>query len=409
MSQTVHEEQPADHRRTSRSTRLVSLDAFRGFIMLTLAAKGFGFARTAGNLGHWPEPAAQGIAAKIWYALAFHTTHPPWNSQFHLIGCSYWDLVQPAFMFMVGVAMPYSYAGRHARGDSPLKITLHAAWRSIVLVLLGVFLQTRNGDGRNRLLTNVLSQIGLAYFPVFLLLGCSFHIQFIAAVVVLVGYWTLMVCWPVPTSLSQAAIQSLHDVSLAAGGLAPHFAKHANVAAAFDFWLLGERNPGGYATLNFIPSAVTILLGMMAGRLLREPKTDGEKLRHLLSGAVICMTLAVAASFTVCPVIKRIWTPAFTLYSGAWVLAMLALFYWLVDVRGSKWWTFPLIVLGTNPLAIYLMSMLLSHWIAQQLTVYLGDQWFTGPYGPTVEALAVLTVLWLAGWYMYRHRIFIRV
>ena len=392
-----------------KAQRLASLDAFRGFIMMTLAAGGFGFVRTARGLGYWPGAETETVAGRVWNGLAFHTSHPQWNSQFYVVGCSYWDLVMPAFMLMVGVAMPYSYASRRARGDSQWKLAGHAAWRALVLVLLGMFLQTRNGGGWERLLTNVLSQMGLGYFFVFLLLGRGFRLQLAAAVAILVGYWTLMVWWPVPAPLPDTASAGIEELTPAVPSLAPHFAKHSDEGAAFDRWLLGTANPGGFGTINFIPATVTMLLGVMAGQLLRESRSDREKLYGLLVGGAVCMVVAVVAGFTVCPVVKRIWSPSFTLFTGAWVLWMLAGFYWLIDVRSWKWWTFPLVVIGVNSLAIYLMEMLIRKWTAERLHVYLGETMFAGPYGPTIEAVCVLAVFWLACWYMYRNKIFLRI
>ena len=409
--QPLNPTQPVSQPRVAErhAQRLLSLDAFRGFIMVTLAAKGFGFSRTAEKLGYWPSAEGATIFGRVWHWLAFHTSHPLWNSQFYVIGCSYWDLVQSAFMFMVGVAMPYSYASRRARGDSHWKLVGHAAWRAVVLVLLGMFLQTRSGSAEGRLLTNVLSQIGLGSFFVVLLLGRGFRLQLATAIVVLVGYWGLMVAWPAPDLLPEKSAVSIKGLSLAVPSLAPHFAKHADVASAFDRWLLGSVNPDGYATLNFIPSAVTMLFGVMAGQLLRGPRTDREKLSGLLVGGLLCMLAAVAASDTVCPIVKRIWTPSFTLFSGAWVLWMLAAFYTLIEIRNSRWWTFPLVVVGANPLAIYLMSILLPAWTAHRLERYFGEQIFSGPYGPTIEAIGVFTVFWLICWYMYRHKMFVKI
>ncbi len=100
QSEQESDRQPAE--------RLLSLDAFRGLVMCTLAVNGFAFASTAKRLGYGPDADVDTYAGSIWQFLAFHNTHPEWNSQFYVVGCSFWDLIQPAFMFMVGVAMPYS-------------------------------------------------------------------------------------------------------------------------------------------------------------------------------------------------------------------------------------------------------------------------------------------------------------
>ena len=125
-----------------------------------------------------------------------------------------------------------------------------------------------------------------------------------------------------------------------------------NAAAQADLTLLNlfateetvQVHAAGYATLNFIPSLVTMLIGVLAGTLLRGPRTDSEKVRYLLIAGLVCLVAAVVASFTVCPIVKKIWTPAWTLFSGAWVLWTLAGLYYVIDVRGWKRWTFPLVV-----------------------------------------------------------------
>jgi heparan-alpha-glucosaminide N-acetyltransferase len=397
--------------------RLVSLDAMRGLIMCTLALNGLALAATAKNLGYGPAAEVTSLLGRLWQSLAFHSSHPAWNSQFYMVGCSYWDLIQPAFMFMVGVAMPYSYAKRRGRGDSNRRLASHALRRAIVLVLIGVFLQTRTtGLDSDRLFTNVLAQIGLGYFFVFLLLGYGPRLQIVVGVLVLVASAGWMLQHPAPDPLPESSAASIESLS-APAGVAKHFAIHTNAAADFDqrlFHLLRrdesfQPHPGGYATLNFVPSAITMLLGVLAGSLLRASLSDRDKLKRLILGGLICMAIAVASSYTLCPVIKRIWTPAWALYSGAWVLWCLAGLYWLIDVRGWKRWTYPLVVVGMNSMAMYLMTSLLRPWIAGRLEVYLGDELFAGPYGPMIQSASVFAVLWFACAYLFRQRIFFRI
>jgi len=404
------ESPPAD-----KPKRLVSLDAYRGFIMITLAAGGFGFATTAKNLGYGPDISPDSVVGQFWQMLAFHSTHPEWNSQYGIFGCSYWDLIQPSFMFMVGVAMPYSYARRQSEGQSPVVMWRHAIKRAIILVLLGVFLQSRDME-TNWIFTNVLSQIGLGYLFLFSLLGMQFRTQLIIAAVVLTGYWLAFAVYPAPTAdFDFAAVNS--DGQWVGHGLFSHFIKNTDMATSFDGWLLNlfprstpfELHSGGYATLNFVPSTVTMLFGVMSGQLLRGSRSPNEKFRMLVYSGVICMVLAVAAGFTICPIIKRTWTPSWTLFSGAWVLWLLAVFYWVIDVRGWKKWSFPLVVVGMNSIAIYFMGALLKPWTVKTLKIHLGPELFVGDCGPTVQAVSVAVVFWLFCFWMYRMKIFIRI
>src|SRR5436190_8843748 len=127
--------------------RLLSLDTYRGFLMLVLATSAFQIHKLSAGVRQGP----------IWNFLSYQFSHPPWRS------FSFWDLVQPSFMFMVGVAVPYSVASRRARGEPARRILTHALWRSLALVLLGVFLMSNNQARTNWTFVNVLSQIGLGY------------------------------------------------------------------------------------------------------------------------------------------------------------------------------------------------------------------------------------------------------
>ena len=176
----------------SKTGRLVSLDAYRGLIMLTLAASGFGLLTYANSVLK-TDP-----GNGFWQFIKFQTDHPEWRSDFNWVGVSYWDLIQPSFMFMVGVAMPFSYAKRLTRGDSYGKMLLHASFRSVALILLGVFLESTSGPVTRWSFVCVLSQIGLGYLFVFLLLGMPKAVQFLVGIAILVGYWAWFVHTPVP-------------------------------------------------------------------------------------------------------------------------------------------------------------------------------------------------------------------
>src|SRR5262245_58227032 len=127
-----------------KAARLTSLDAYRGFIMLAMASSGFAI----------PQVAAQFPDSGIWQFLAFQFEHVAWT------GCSFWDLIQPSFMFMVGVAMPFSHASRVAKGDTASQIRTHVVLRALVLIALGIFLSSNRSNSTNFTFVNVLTQIG---------------------------------------------------------------------------------------------------------------------------------------------------------------------------------------------------------------------------------------------------------
>jgi predicted acyltransferase len=371
------------------SQRLVSLDAYRGIVMFVLAGTGFGLAQAAEKMP----------LNGFMQFLKFHTTHPDWNSQVGIVGFSLWDMIQPAFMFIVGVSLPYSNAKRVQRGDAFGKRLGHVLIRAATLVLLGVFLSSLWKSETNWIFTNVLCQIGLGYGFLFLLAGRSFRLQAVIGVSLLLLYWILLLIFPLD----------------AASGTA-HFSNGSSMPQQVDIWFLNlfPRSKvfigNAYATLNFVPSLVTMLLGLMSGQLLMNEQISADKkVRRLLAGGLFCLVLGVTWSFLGCPIVKKLWTPSWTLFSGAFVIWLLALLYLIVDIRGWKRWTFPFVVVGMNPITMYFMSMTMRPWVRDALKRHLPDALFAHPFGSVVEACLVLLVFWLIVYWMYRKRVFIRI
>ncbi|MGD8898155.1 MAG: DUF5009 domain-containing protein, partial [Acidobacteriota bacterium] len=204
-------------------------------------------------------------------------------------------------------------------------------------------------------------------------------------------------------------------------GFAAHWNKNENLSAAFDRWFLNlfpreepfVFNGGGYQTLSFVPTLATMILGLLAGGILRSPRTPWERLRWLVAAGVAGIASGwLIGAIGLCPVVKRIWTPSFTLWSGGWCLVFLAGFYFIVDVRGRRWWAFPLVVLGMNSIAAYCADWLWKGFISDALVRHLGDGPFLvfgPPYEPLLLGAATLLVLWLVLFWMYRRRIFLRI
>lgn len=385
--------------------RLVALDAYRGFIMLAMASAGLGLPRIAEKL---PDCAAM-------QHLGWALSHVPWA------GCAPWDLIQPAFLFMVGVALPYSLARRREQGEPYGRTLGHALWRALVLVALGVFLTCQSRKQFAVSFTNTLAQIGLAYPFAFLLTARRRPVQLVAAIGIFIVSWLLFALYPAPPAdfdYAAAAVPAKELGQVTFPGFFSHWNKNANAAASFDAWFLNlfpqhpkhfVANSGGYCTLNFLPSIITMLLGVICGEMLRGPRAPREKFARLvLAGAALVVAGWLLGLF-LCPVVKRIWTPTFALYSGGWVILMLAAFFATTEIIGWKKWAFPLIVVGMNSIAIYLMSQLLSGWIAGSLRIYLGNDIFSGTWGPLWQHSAVLLALWLACYWLYQKRIFLRV
>jgi heparan-alpha-glucosaminide N-acetyltransferase len=392
-------------RNGTRSGRLVSLDAYRGAIMLMMASSGLGLAQVARL---HPD-------SGLWRFIGHQTAHAQWA------GFTLWDIIQPAFMFMVGVALPWSVANRRARGQSFRSMLAHAFWRALVLVLLAVFLSSAWSRQTVWSFNNVLAQIGLGYPVVFLLVFAKTRTRWIVAFGILFAYWLAFAAYPLPAAdFDWASVGVPADWSFLTG-LAAHWEKNANFAAAFDRWFLNlfpREKPfvfssGGYQTLNFIPSIATMIFGLLAGELMRSKMEITRKMKRLVlfgvAGIVAGGAIALAG---LCPIVKRIWTPSWTLYSAGWVTLILAAFVAIVEWRGWKRWTFPFIVVGLNPITLYCMWQLMGGFIRENVQRHIGRHVFEsfGPeYSPVLERAIVLLVLWLVVLWMYRRKIFLRI
>ncbi len=204
----------------AKSERLASLDAFRGTIMLFMASAGLGASQIA---PHFPDSSA-------WQFFGRQCQHAAWA------GCTFWDLIQPAFMFMVGVALPWSIANRQARGHSFSLLFAHAIWRGIVLVLLAVFLSSAWSPQTNWVFTNVLAQIGLGYPLLFLVAFAQPRAQWMIGAGILLAYWIAFALHPLPaTDLDWQAVGVPASWPFLEG-FAAHWEKNANFAATFDIW-----------------------------------------------------------------------------------------------------------------------------------------------------------------------------
>jgi predicted acyltransferase len=387
-------------------TRLVSLDAYRGFVMFLMMAEVL-------NLRHVARARPE---SGFWQFLAHHQSHVEW------IGCSLHDLIQPSFSFLVGVALPYSLASRAARGQSRGQMALHAAWRSLLLVLLGVFLRSIGQPQTYWTFEDTLTQIGLGYFFLFLLGLRPVRDQWIAFVVILLGYWGAFAFYPLPgTDFDYSKVGVSKDWPHLLSGFAAHWNKNSSLAWAFDTWFLNlfprqrpfSFNGGGYATLSFIPTLATMLLGLIAGGILRSPRGLWKKARWLSVAGVL--GLAAGAAFGasgVCPVVKRIWTPSWTLYSGGWCFLLLAGFYVVIELWGRRRWAFPLVVIGMNSIAAYCIAHLFDGFVTSSLATHFSADTFR-LFGNAYESLfngaAVLLVFWLILLWMYRRKIFLRI
>ena len=200
-------------------------------------------------------------------------------------------MIQPSFSFLVGVSLPYSIASRRAKGQSTGRMVGHAAWRALILTGLGVFLRSVGKSRTNFTFEDTLSQIGLGYTFLFLLGLAKVRVQLLALVVILVGYWGAFAAYPLPSAdFDTTTVGVPKDWPHAMTGLQAHWNKNTNIAWKFDTWFLNlfprdkpwTHNGGGYATLSFIPTLATMILGLLAGELLKAGGNRWGKVGILL-------------------------------------------------------------------------------------------------------------------------------
>jgi heparan-alpha-glucosaminide N-acetyltransferase len=349
--------------------RLISLDAYRGFIMLLLVSEGFGFGMLKNHSG--------------WAWLAAQADHAAWE------GCTFWDLIQPAFTFMVGVAMPFALARRMAQGVNTIGLFKHVLWRALLLIVLSnIYSNWGPRTGLKLQLINVLSQIAFGYVLCFLITRMEFRRQVATAVAMLAGYWALFAMFP---------------------GADGPWSKTGNIGAVIDLKLLGYNYTGYYTTINFIGNAVTILFGCWVGTLLRTNRSHAYKLTVLAACAAAGFVFGLALQpFN--PMVKRLWTGSFTFFSTGWVILMLMVFYWLIEVKQVKRWAFPFVVLGMNSIFIYSLGQIgIKGWLNRGLLNFTDNFKFLGEFGTIPQHLLVLSLLWYVCYWLYKRQIFFKI
>jgi len=385
--------------------RNIAVDAYRGLVMLLMMGEVMQFARVAQAFPN----------SFFWRILAFNQTHVEWA------GMGLHDTIQPGFSFLVGVALPYSIHSRTAKGQSFSRQLTHTLWRSLVLIFLGIFLRSTQGPQTNFTFEDTLTQIGLGYTFAFLLAHCRPRWQWTALGGILFGYWLAWALYPAPgANFDWAAVgvpANWHDNFT---GFAAHWNKNSNLGQAFDAWFLNllprasrfDYNSGGYLTLSFIPTLGTILLGLRAGEWFRAAAPRIPVKRFVLAGLLLAAAGLLLHFAGVCPIVKRIWTPSWTLFSGGVCFLFLAAFSWAIEVKGYRKWAFPLAVVGMNSIAAYLMAHLWEDFIVSSLHIHLGFkvfQVFGAGLEPLLLGIAVMLTYWLILYWMYRRRLFLRI
>lgn len=362
--------------------RLLSLDLFRGLVMFLLVAEGAGLYHT------WLSATQEG---SLLHGLALQFHHHPWN------GLRFWDLVQPYFMFIVGVAMWFSVRKRLSRGDSRHQITLHILRRCLLLLTFGVALHIGYRGKLVWELWNVLAQLSMTILIAYAIMQMPSRSQLLISLGLLVLSELLYRFTNIP-------------------GYDQPFVKDHNFGSFMDMVLMGKINPGGgWVAINFIPTAAHTIWGVLAGRLLASEKSGSQKIRTLLLFGFTGLLLGYIMNWTgFDPIIKRICTASFVLASGGWALLTLAFFYWLVDIRGLSNWTWFFAIVGMNPIFIYLFMETAGHqWLVGFSESFVADGMYRLGAGEGlamfINSLVVLALAWGLCYWLYRKRIFIKI
>jgi predicted acyltransferase len=363
------------------SNRLYSLDALRGFDMFWIMG--------AEEIVH---SLAKIMGTPFMEAMSNQLVHPDWH------GFSFYDLIFPLFLFLAGVATPYSIGKEIEKGKSKNQLLLRVIKRGLILVLLGVI--HNNGLELRPIAEirfgSVLGRIGLAYmFANIIYLYTTQRGQIIWFCSLLLGYWFLLLFNSAP------------------GFPAGDLTMEGNFASYLDHLILPGKlyldihDPEGL--ISTIPAISTGLLGIYAGNLLRNhPMPMQRKALQLLIMGVVSLVLAQIWNL-VFPINKNLWTSSFVLHVGGLSLILLSLFYYVIDVRGYKRWAFFFTVIGMNSILIYMSGQFIN-WryttesLFQWLIQLAGD-----PLNILVFALCYMAVKWTFLYVLYKKNVFLRV
>ena len=357
--------------------RFLSLDFFRGLTMFFLIGE------ATGIYDHLINPALRDtIIGAI--GLQFH--HHPWN------GLRFWDLIQPFFMFIVGVAMPFSFGRRWARGETWGESFYHALVRSLLLLLFGIALYCISPGRLNFELWNVLAQLSFTYLLAFLMMRQPAWLQIGFTFFLLALTEILYRAWPVP-------------------GFDQPFVPDKNFGSYVDLLLMHKLSGGHWVAFNAVPTAAHTMWGVLAGQLLNSSLPAGKKIRTLAIAGLIGVIAGYALN-PVTPIIKRICTSSFVIVSGGWCLLALALSYWLIDVKkvqhGWKFFTY----VGMNSLLIYLFTNTGgSTWLARVVRPFtMGFFAWTGDLpAKIITSVVVWGLLWYICYWLYQRRLFFKI
>lgn len=365
---------PAEH------SRLLSLDFLRGLIMILLVFESTGL--------YWCLiESSDGTAAHSFF---IQFEHHPWN------GLRFWDLIQPAFMFMAGTALAYSLTRQQLEGKTWMQSFIKTLKRSAWLFFWGVLDYAVRKDGLSFELWDVLTQLSFTTLVAFLIFRWSpmAQIAFSIGLLVLTEILYRFVDMP---------------------GFDQPFVDQHNFGNYMDVVLMNKINAGGWVAINCIPTAAHTIWGSLAGKLLLSNKTRPEKMNALVIAGIVGLVSGYLLDVTsITPIIKRIATSSFVLASGGWVLFALVISYWWIDIKDHrnnlKFFT----VVGMNSLFIYLfIEIVASRWfngyIGAITNGLMGFISVPGGIACIVTSLTLFALEWGMCYWLYRNKIFFKI
>ncbi len=362
--------------------RLHSLDALRGFDMFWIIG-GASLVHALTAYFNWP----------FLHTLNDQLHHVEWD------GFTFYDMIFPLFLFIAGVAMPFSLTKRLARGEGKGKLTWHVVKRGLVLVVLGIILnnglfQTIFSEMR---FPSVLGRIGLAYlFAGLIVLNTKLWGQVWWFVGLLLGYWALMMWLPLPGHVAGSLTME--------GSLAGYLDSRFIPGRLYK----GVHDPEGL--LATIPAIGTALLGAVTGTFLSPDSRRLEPWMKAVSLALVGTALLWLGKLwdPYFPINKNLWSSSFVLYVGGWSLVLLSAFYLVIDVFGFKKWAFVFTVIGLNPILIYMAPKFISFGYTAN-ALFGGFANFFSDLKPVLMVIATLVLKWLLLYFLYRKKVFLRI